>query len=892
MINEPDQALRDEVNRLGHLLGETLELLEGKSVFAHVELARRTARDRRDGVIGAQQRFERVLRGLSVDEAMSVSRAFSSYFGLVNLAERVHHVHRWRRTANDNVTMDGTFLSALGKLKDNGFSAQQSLDLIANTLFKPVFTAHPTQAVRRTLLIKEQRIARPLIEALGRPSDAVTTAAMLDDIRNEIALAWQTDEHFSQPSVADEVEHVLFYLSDVLYRALPMLYRRMHVALESTYGNRAQLQHTPQLVRFGSWVGGDMDGNPNVNAKTITETLERQRKVIIECYRREVRDLFDRLSQSLSRISISAALDEHLSAYLDKFPSVAETIPSRYQDMPYRMFLWSIWHRLGATLEDRDDAYREPSEFIADLQLIVDSLSLHGSTGAHWIDDLILRVQCFGFHFTALDVRQDARVHREAVAQALGQDDFAMLEAEQRRVLIGAAIDSGASAKGNGDALTSCLEVMRAIAMCLKRFGPRAIGLYIISMARDVDDALAVLYLSQLACDDGNDALLDIAPLFETVDDLSQAPKTMRALLEDATYTAHLRGRGQVQHVMLGYSDSNKQAGMAASRVALHQAQRALVADFATRGDTEFVIFHGRGGTISRGGGETRNGVLAEPPGALSGTLRVTEQGEIIGQKYGLPEVATQTMELAIASLLERRVDARMQPLSETYWFDVADAVANASRHAYQNLVHHAQFNDYFRRATPIDVIERMRIGSRPPSRKAAASVDGLRAIPWVFAWTQSRYSLTGWFGLGSGLTHAREEFGLKTLRSMARSWRFFATLLSDAEMVLAKSDMAIASMYASLADSATQPLHGHIVEEFERTTHQVCEILEQDHILEHNPRLAHVLTLRDVYVDPLHVIQVDYLARWRDTNFDDQKLERVLAETVRGIARGMQNTG
>ncbi|MCP5149235.1 MAG: phosphoenolpyruvate carboxylase [Ectothiorhodospiraceae bacterium] len=895
-------SLRDEVSALGHLLGEVLETLEGKGVFAHVELARQAARARRDGDPGADGRFRRLLRALSAEEGLAVTRAFSTYFGLVNLAERLDRLrHHGGPEAPDAPPPREGLAGVLGVLRERGVEPQTLARALDGLLFNPVLTAHPTEAVRRSLLIKEQRIADLLLHRLGATATPLgADRRTLEAIRDELGIAWQTDEHFDQPTVADEVEHVLFYLAEVVYAVVPAVHRALDDAIDVVYGAESGLRAPMRMLRFGSWVGGDMDGNPLVGAETIRATLERQRRVIVRKYRDEVRALFDHLSQSETRVAPTRELRERTETYRELLPGVDAEIPMRYREMPYRVFTWMIWARLGAMLGDEPGGYAVAAELVDDLECLLRSLEGHGGTGSGAVVALVQRVRTFGFHLASLDVRENSDVHLAAVAEALGRPDLAGLDSTARTALLQAvlaadAVPLPAAPRADG-ALGRMLDTMRAIRDGCARYGSDAVGLYIISMARGADDVLAVLLLARMAglVDAAGAVDLDVAPLFETVDDLAVAPATLETMLRDPVYAAHVRARRARQFIMLGYSDSNKEAGLGAARWALHRAQVALIERVErVAPGTELTLFHGRGGSISRGGGETRNGILAEPPGALAGRLRVTEQGEIIGQKYGIPRIATQTMEVALGALLERRSLDRLEPPDDADWHAVAERFAAASRDAYAALVHDdPRFVAYFRAATPIDVIERLRIGSRPPARRPAGGIESMRAIPWVFAWTQSRHLLTGWYGVGSGLEAAAAEFGAESLVAMHRGWRFFAALLSDVEMVLAKADMGIAARYMELAEPADRVVFDTIAAEFERTREWVCRVCGLDRLLARNPVLERAIALRNPYVDPMSLVQVDFLRRWRESGRDDPELERVLVETVRGIARGMQNTG
>jgi phosphoenolpyruvate carboxylase len=877
-----DLALKDDVNALGGILGEVLEALEGKALFAHVELARHAARDRRAGDAEAEARLTRILRALSPEEGLGITRAFSAYFGLVNMAERVHRIRRRRDYQREGAVQPESFVAVLATLRGAGIGPADLEALLERAQFTPVLTAHPTESTRRTLLTKEQRIAHALLARLDpQRLTPAEDAALLDSVRAELSLAWQTDEHFAQPSVADEVDHVLFFLTQVVYAALPDVYAALHAAIAEVYGPGTSVRLPQQLVRFASWVGGDMDGNPNVDAGTIRETLARHRELIVLRYHDEVTGLYEHLSQSRALVEVSTAVDHAIEAAREKVPQAWEAVPERYGDMPYRVLSALVAARLDATLRDADGGYADARELESDLEVMHAAVTGHGGTGASLIERLLVRVRTFGFHLATLDVRQDSAVHREAVGEALG------------RPATGA---TGAAPASDG-ALARCLATMRAVGEARVRYGAEAIGPYIVSMTEAPDDALAVLWLARLAdlAAPGEPVPLDVAPLFETVDDLERAPRTMQVLLAEPLYREHVRSRGNAQVVMLGYSDSNKESGLAASRWALHEAQIAIVdtLERAPGGAVEPTLFHGRGGTISRGGGKARNGILAEPPGVVRGKLRVTEQGEIIAQKYGLEDIALRTIEMTTGALLERTAPQPPGDAEVAEWHEAARIVATRSRDAYRALVYGTPaFIDYFRAATPIDVIERMRIGSRPPARRSMAGVENLRAIPWVFAWTQSRLNLPGWYGVGTGLEALIDAIGIESVRETAQAWRFLGNLVADTEMVLAKTDIAIAAHYAELAGSAGEPMFRHLKAEFERTLQLVCTVNDAEALLDRDPVLQRNIRLRNPYVDPMSLVQVDFLQRWRDSGRADEGLLEVLMSTVRGISRGMQNTG
>lgn len=900
-----DRPLRRDVNTLGHILGDILKKLGGASLFDRVEACRQAARRRRRGSAEAERRLQDLLTGLSSTEANEVVRAFSAYFELVNMAERVHRIRRRRDYLRQGVRQRGSFAAVLEALKEEGVEASELHDLLTRLSITPVFTAHPTEATRRTLLTKEQRIARALVDRIHE--DGLTpheNRAALARVASEVSIAWHTEEHPPQPSVMDEVEHVAFFLTDVVYRIVPAIYDYLEEAIRATYGEEALSGRIPTFIHFASWVGGDMDGNPHVGPGTIRETLARHRELVLELYQREVRRLFDYLSHSDSRIRVTDEVSSRIAHYRRLLPEVDASIPERYRGMPYRVLLWLMSSRLEQASRGEERGYPGPAELVEDLHRILSSLASHQGSGGARVDRLLRRVETFGFHLVTLDVRQDALVHRDAVGEALGRSDFGKLPPNERRRLLESALQQGPTPQassspsaGNDAPFERCLSVMQAIGDGRSRYGDDAVGPYIISMASGPDDALAVLYLARLAglVDARGVVPLDVAPLFETVGDLQEADRTIGELLADPSYRRHLHGRGERQIVMVGYSDSNKESGIAASRWALYGAQERLVAALQSSG-VELALFHGRGGTISRGGGKPRQGILAEPQGAVNGHLRFTEQGEIIAMKYGLRDLALRTIELTAGAVLERtarEVENGRGDAVDSQWRRAVASLAETSRGSYQTLIRETpSFLDYFRAATPIDIIERLPMGSRPPSRRSGSGLENLRAIPWVFAWTQSRHLLPGWYGMGTGLEAMREAYGLEALREMAARWPFFANLVGDVEMVLAKADMPIASHYAELAAEVGERVFPVLQEEFERARRLICEIQDVDDLLDREPVLKRSILLRNPYVDPMSLLQVDLLRRWRAGGRRNEELERALLTTVRGIARGMQNTG
>lgn len=922
-----DEPLRDDVRVLGDLVGRVIREQGGDELFAAVEAARQAAIARREDPKGdGEARLVAQVEDLSLDEAEGLVRAFATYFQVVNMAEKVHRIRRrrdyLRRAEEDGEPQAYSLRHTVERLAGAGLGAEDVAALFARMCVEPVFTAHPTEATRRTLLEKQQEIARRLVDLMNPALTPREKEGALERIRAEVTATWQTEEQpRERPRVEDEAEHVLFYVTDVLYRVIPPFYEDLAAALEAVYGDPVPEPRLPRMIAFASWVGGDMDGNPNVDAGTLRRALERQRRLVLGLYRREVGAIAGRLSQSRSRVGFDPEIDARTDDYRDRFPEAYDAILPRHREMPYRVLLHLVEARLRATLEDREvanrgEGYRGVAELVGDLGAVAASLEHHRGehAGLFAVRRALRRIDTFGFHLVTLDVRQDALVHRRAVGWMLGEEGWEERSAEERAERVRQALESGEEparrpadhGSGNGEAEDDpaadsrrTLAVMAAIAEGRRRYGERAVGPYIMSMAKDRDDVFTTLLLARwggLMSDDAK-VPLDVVPLFETVPDLEAAPAVMAGLLGDEYYRRHLAARGDRQMVMVGYSDSSKDGGMAASRWSLQKAQAALVEVFGGAGNSgsavALTVFHGRGGTVSRGGGSTHRAVMAAPQGAVAGRLRLTEQGEVIDDKYGLRGIALRTLERAWgATALATAVDRPGNP-REPHWHQVMEEVSRVSRRAYRDLVYdEPDFPAFFRAATPVDVIERMNIGSRPLSRRAGQGIENLRAIPWVFAWTQNRLILPGWYGLGSGLEAAVEAHGEDEVAALAAEWPFFANLLDDAAMVLAKADLPIAERYAALAGDVGDALFPRLADEMRRTVDWILRLQGHSALLDDNPTLRRSIRLRNPYVDPMSLLQVDLLRRWRAADRRDDDLLSALLATVRGIAHGLQNTG
>ncbi len=916
---ETDTLLRDDVRRLGAMVGEMLSEQVSPALLAQVEAVRRAAIARRETDAPIDE-LAGHLAAVSLDDADALVRAFSAWFGAINLAERVHRIRRRRdhqRSAEG--PQPGGLEAVLGALHADGVTLDELRGLLPGLWVEPVFTAHPTEAVRRALLAKESVIVERLVADIDRARTPDERRSDESRIRQALATTWQTSEAPPlKPTVTDEVEHIGHYLG-VLFRVLPAFYEVFGDAVEATWGERIAL---PNVLRFGTWVGGDMDGNPNVGAATIEAALAAQRAQVLAQYRAELAALGQVLTQSRGRAGVDDAVDTRLAEYKALMPAAAARLRARQADMPYRQLLELMSARLEASAADgggwadddaRSDAsagtapavavaapgaaYSGAAEFLDDLGLIDASLARHRGehAGLFALRRLLRRVRSFGFHLAALDLRQDSAAHDAALAALEGDDDWALKPLDARLARLHALIDAPQPRVPDADAAAGALDVFRAVTAARLRYGADAFGPYIVSMSRSAADALAVLALARIAgCVEGEgvgDVPLDVAPLFETVDDLDAAAGVMRALFADPVYRRHVRARGDRQIVMLGYSDSAKDSGLLASRWALQRAQVDLMR-LARETGVRLVFFHGRGGSVSRGGGKTERAIIAAPRGTVDGRLRVTEQGEVIHRKYGIRALALRNLEQMTGAVLRASLRPRPPEPRVQAWRAIADRLSADSRVCYRALVHDDPgFNAYFRAATPVDVIERLQIGSRP-SRRRDGGIANLRAIPWVFAWSQNRSGLTGWYGVGHALERGIDAHGLDAMAELARDWHFFAAMLDDVEMLLAKSDLAIFERYSQLAGDAHDAFFPVIHAEFARTRKAILAIKGADALLAGDYRLRLSIRLRNPYVDPISLLQVELLRRWREGGSEDDATLRALFATVNGIAAGVQNTG
>ncbi len=895
-----DSALRDDVRLLGTIVANVLREQGGEAFIDWVEGDRQAAIRRREGDADGDLELVRRTRGRAPDAARDLSRAFYTWFTAINTAEKVHRIRRRRQYINDSSTAQpGGIADCFECFKSEGRTAQEVIALVSSLSIEPVFTAHPTESTRRTLLRKQQHVAQDLIERLNPALSPNELGVIESKIHLELTTIWQTEDHPRERlTVADEREHVLFYLVEVLYRVVPFFFEEIETALARTFDVDIHTLDIPNILHFGSWVGGDMDGNTEVHAKSIRETLRRHEKLIISTYYSECLALAETLSQSANRVGIDPALKRRVEQYMGILPGAQTIAPARHDKMPYRAFFGQIAARLKTTYDGRPNAYEGPEEFAADVQLVADSLltnhSRHG--GYFLVRRLIRRIRTFGFHLATLDIRQHARAHDAVISQGMMRPEWSELAPRERLASLkdwlardqGPAVPLDASGRRT-------LWVFEAMMQVRHKYGARAIRSYIVGGAASAEDVLAALLLANWAGITDKrtgQSPIDIAPLLESIASLHQAGEMLRELACDEVYQAHLQARGNRQVVVVGYSDGNKEAGIAASRWAVQVAQEQAVMA-AREGRFEITVFHGRGGTPARGGGRTEHLIESAPPGAMRRVLRITEQGEVVSQNYSLRPLAMRSLERTFAALARVSVDPPADGGATPAQRAAMQTLAAASAQSYRNLVYaRPEFFTYFRAVTPIDVIERMHIGSRAAARAESNGIDALRALPWVFAWTQSRHMLPGWFGLGTGIAAASAEHGEAVVEEMLAHWPFFQYLVNDAEAMLARTDLRLAGHYDELAPPEVRIFSEAIQREYDLTVSSLLRLRGAARLLDSDPTLQRAIKLRNPYLDPLHLMQVDLLQRWRAAGRSDAALFAALLSTIGGIAQGLQATG
>ena len=931
---DDERPLIEDIRLLGRILGDVIREQDGVAAFDLVERIRTlSVAFRRDADHEADRALKKLLKGLSGDQTVSVIRAFTYFSHLANLAEDRHHIRRQGQDERAGMAQEGSLEQAMAHLRAAGIGAKTIAKSLAHSFISPVLTAHPTEVQRKSILDAERDIAKLLsardeirLHSTASPGgkDALTPrelAANEAQIRARVMQLWQTRLlRYSKLTVADEVENALSYYESTFLREIPKIY----ADIEQTLGQ--PVAHS--FLRMGQWIGGDRDGNPNVSAQTLEYALRRQSEVVLRHYLTEVHYLGSELSVSSLLASCSPAMQ-----------ALAERSPDRNAhrvDEPYRRALIGMYARLAATLQALtgteamrhavapQNPYTLPEELADDLRTIEESLfAHHGSAlSTQRLRPLIRAVEVFGFHLATVDLRQSSDKHEAVVAELLRtariESDYSGLAEDAKRTLLIGLLNDARALRVHGADYSahthSELAIFEMARQMRQRFGHEAIRHYIISHTESVSDLLEVLLLQKeaglLRGTLDADAVCDliVVPLFETIEDLRNAAPIMRALYALPGIADLVQRGGAEQDIMLGYSDSNKDGGIFTSNWELYRAEIALVELFdelaAERAPVQLRMFHGRGGTVGRGGGPSYQAILAQPPGTVRGQIRLTEQGEVIGSKYANPAIGRRNLETLVAATLEATLLQTTQAAPKRF-LAAAAQLSEHSMAAYRALVYETPgFADYFFGATPLREITELNIGSRPASRKATQAIEDLRAIPWSFSWGQCRLTLPGWFGFGAavhafvhgadgelGAAQTRERTVL--LQSMQKQWPFFQTLLSNMDMVMAKSDLALAARYAELVPDARlrRRIFSAIEAEWQRTADALALITGSKQRLAGNAALQRSIRHRFPYIDPLHLLQVELVRRWRSGQSDD-RLKNGIHISINGIAAGLRNTG
>jgi len=925
-------ALAEQVNFMGRLLGEMITALEGPETLALEEHIRLLAKRSRAGEPDAAEQLRQVIAGLSVDEAYEMAMAFTTYFELVNLCEEHHRTAKLRHYRAERAAgrraepIRESIEAALIALKSRGVTSEALQAMLDKLSIELVFTAHPTESKRRTVLTKLRRLSDLLKGEAGQRADG---KALSEAIRREIATLWLTDRsRAAQPAVTDEVKTGLWYFTATLWQVIPQLYDDFQAALDKHYPG---VRVPRRWLTFGSWIGGDRDGNPNVTAQVTAETLRLHRECALTKAYEALRALSRALSISTNRDAITPELAA-LVAQLERWPET-QGIAQRYLNEPYRAVMAGLAERAQAAIQqaktyplypltlNRPSLRLSPTislplalprtlsaqEMSAALDVV--SESLRRGRGAMLAEgelrDLQHQVATFGAHWARLDLRQHSAWHEAAVAEVFARSgicpNYPQLDEAQKVALLTeqlarpgeSTLDRIGMPSNDVLIVTEPLMVARE---AIARYGRESIGVYIISMTNGLSDVLETLLLMRWCR-----VALPIVPLFETREDLRQAARVLSAMFAHPTYRDFLRDQGDEQTIMLGYSDSNKDCGYITANWELYKAQ-AAIAETCRAHRIRFTLFHGRGGTIARGGGPAARAILAQPIGLLDGRIRITEQGEVISSRYQDPELARRHLEqVTYGALLAIYYAEHPDPIPPE-WVATMEAIAERGFAAYRALVYEdPDFLTFWAQATPIAEISKMKVGSRPAYRRQTRTVHDLRAIPWVFSWMQSRFVLPGWYGLGSALQAMLERGDAvrDLLRQMYRGWPFFQTTLDNAQQSLAKADLGIARCYATLVedDAIRERIFATIEAEFRRTCDAILTITGQANLLDNEPVLQKSIRLRNPYVDPLNYIQVEMIRRLRacqrtGDSAEEAALRRMIELTINGVSAGIRNTG
>ncbi|MFM2270089.1 MAG: hypothetical protein RIS01_118 [Actinomycetota bacterium] len=880
-------SLRNDVRKLADLLGQTLVRQEGEELLSLVESVRLSVRE-------GQQ--DKVLGSLTDSQTVSLVRAFSNYFNLANVAEQVERSKVLAEVRKSSGSWISKTIDHILEAQKNGnnFSKSDLQEWLDNFSVRPVFTAHPTEAARRSVLSKMTTIA----ELLEQPDSQLKTERLAE----AIDLLWQTDElRLGRPEPLDEAVNSIYYLDELMQETVPEVLASFTKEVKRLGIN---LSPSAKPLTFGTWIGGDRDGNPHITSEVTKSAILLQNSHFTRAITKHLDELRQALSISTKLAGVTSELEKSVAQDLEKLPEIEARYRRINVEEPYRLKATAIGHKLLLTqarhasglphFPGRD--YKDTAELLSDFEIMRSSLiANNGELIATGILERVIRtINAFGLTHATMDIREHSDVHRNLLTQIYGEFDSDLISKE--------LISTEKPAIKNLDEVSErCFKTFSAVNELIDRFGPEVIESYIISMTKSAEDVLIAAVIAKLAglisLDESNAfAKIGFVPLLETVSELRDAGEILDELLSNKSYRKIISLRGDLQEVMLGYSDSNKDAGITTSQWEIHKAQRKL-RDVAIKHGVKLRLFHGRGGSVGRGGGPTYDALIALPWGSIDGHIKMTEQGEVISDKYGLPALAKENLELTLAAALEATVLNRKPRQSSSdlnTWNDCMDLISESSFAAYRKLVDDPELPAYFYQSTPVEQLGNLFLGSRPSRRPdAAGGLESLRAIPWVFGWTQSRQIVPGWYGVGSGLKAAREAGKSELLQTLLKEWHFFRTFISNVEMTLAKTDFSIAERYVkTLVDPALHKIFNQIKSEFDLTVKELLLMTGESEILGNQPILARTLHVRDTYLAPLQLLQVSLLARVRGQKNVDPLLIRALLLTINGVAAGLRNTG
>lgn len=918
LIDQKLMPLHQEIQYLVKCLGEVLIAQEGKAFFELVESIRKMAKTLRQQYSGPlETELIKKIRSLDLEKLIKVIRAFNVYFQLVNLAEEKHRVRRKRAYETEQIPQPGSLEHILEKIARAKVPFRKLEKFLEDFSIELVLTAHPTEAQRRSVLEKIFVIDRLLFEREYRMLTPREQDEITHKICEQITLLWQTDElRRRKQTVLDEVDNGIFYLDEILFDVLPRTLLRFRKLVETNY--KKQIRFRP-FLRFGSWIGGDRDGNPFVTHAITRESIRRYKDIALRKYIRVMGNMLEHFSQSGELVGASKELLESTREDMEAMPIFTEARKEKSRYEPYRKKISMIQRKLVNTVrlntpdaerrtapdETIELAYGVPQEFRKDIEIIAQSLRRNqGESLLPEVEFLMAAIDLFGFHFAKLDIRDNSSSVEEVVSEliektGLSDEPFLNLNEGKKVELLSELIASGPHSKIKSGEFSAKAEEMLATFHTVREiqdhYGENASNRYILSMTRGCSDMLAVLWLAK----ETRNEKLQVVPLFEMIDDLKNCGKIMSDLYQDPTYRKHLQRFGKDQEIMLGYSDSNKDGGFLTSNWYLYCAQKNLT-ETAKKFGIKQTLFHGRGGTIGRGGGPTNQAILAQPEGTINGRIKITEQGEVVSSKYSNPVIAERNLELVISAVMAASILVEKPSSKQGRWEEVMEYLSEAALKGYHKLVDGTpEFMRYFSETTPIHEISRMNIGSRPALRKQLGGVSDLRAIPWVFSWMQSRQTVPGWFGFGSAVDQylaMNASQGLNLLREMYQDWPFFKAIVDFMQMSTQKADMHISRHYAGLAgdEKIREKYFGMIKREFDATNQAILAITEQHEILDNAYALQHSIRLRNPYVDPLSYAQVILLQEIRDgkSKKNKEELERAVLLSINGVAHALRNTG